>query len=716
MIRARFGAATLTVDERTGDILAITHPDAPARRYLLDSQTEGWHTRSHWWGRGFVLADRGGGRWEDPDDLRLSTAEDSSDGVVAVAVSASHQPVRGLTLSVGREFGQTWRERYTLANTGDVPIRVDTWAISTPLRDVYRPDSLTSAVHAHVWTGGSYAYLLGVPMDGGGPVLGLRLTAGQLWSYSIESREEYRTGSNARGHVLLQVTDAGRAAHCLGGQPRYQLAPGEALTLAWELAWYADVAAFTAAYPPPVRAEHWSAEVGQELGLELAAGVEPADDQPTDPALPAARLAGRSGRALRLVADTPGLRHLDVRTPAGRARVGLLWRLPRAAAIDARVRFALEHQRPLERFAPRAHAFVPYDTQRQVRIPTGGWYDFSDARERIGTGLLVQLAGAGDPHVAAAADGYARYLRACIVSADGQVKGDSLATELEHRPYNLPWLVLFFLARHRAGAPTSADPDGGDDPTDLDLALRLNESYYDRGGRDFLAIGAGYSALQLADALTQAGRAADAAAVRERLLDHADAITAFGDQLPEHEVVYEQSMVAPLVEILCVAWRSCADAATSEAAAAGRCAELAAAIGVRLRWLLAFGGPQPHARLHDIGIRHWDGFWFGREKLWGDVFPHYWSVLTALVLRLLPEPVRRAELPDAHERAEDIFAANLADLAADGSTTCAFVFPSCVSHRVAHAADPLVNDQDWGLVLWVLADAVSDAGTVTVLG
>ena len=28
-------------------------------------------------------------------------------------------------------------------------------------------------------------------------------------------------------------------------------------------------------------------------------------------------------------------------------------------------------------------------------------------------------------------------------------------------------------------------------------------------------------------------------------------------------------------------------------------------------------------------IRHWDGYWFGRERLWGDVFPHYWSVLSA---------------------------------------------------------------------------------------
>ena len=87
-------------------------------------------------------------------------------------------------------------------------------------------------------------------------------------------------------------------------------------------------------------------------------------------------------------------------------------------------------------------------------------------------------------------------------------------------------------------------------------------------------------------------------------------------------------MVAPLLEILCVAARLTDDPAEART--------LDGAIVERLPWLLAFGGPQPHVRLRDIAIRHWDGYWFGREQLWGDVFPHHWSVLTANVLLLLP--------------------------------------------------------------------------------
>lgn len=46
--------------------------------------------------------------------------------------------------------------------------------------------------------------------------------------------------------------------------------------------------------------------------------------------------------------------------------------------------------------------------------------------------------------------------------------------------------------------------------------------------------------------------------------------------------------------------------------------------------LEAFNGKQPDVHLYDIGIRHWDGYWFGKGELLGDTMPHYWSALTAI--------------------------------------------------------------------------------------
>ncbi len=45
----------------------------------------------------------------------------------------------------------------------------------------------------------------------------------------------------------------------------------------------------------------------------------------------------------------------------------------------------------------------------------------------------------------------------------------------------------------------------------------------------------------------------------------------------------------------------------------------------------------------------------------------------------------------------------MANYRPDGSATCAFVLPSTVDGRPAHTADPLANDQDWHLVLWLRA-------------
>jgi hypothetical protein len=123
-------------------------------------------------------------------------------------------------------------------------------------------------------------------------------------------------------------------------------------------------------------------------------------------------------------------------------------------------------------------------------------------------------------------------------------------------------------------------------------------------------------------------------------------------------------------------------------------------IAERLPWLLAFGGPQPHARLHGIAIRHWDGYWFGANRLWGEVFPHYRSALTALTLPRLPDTLRTH---DTDRLAEAILRANMANYYEDGPATCAFVMPSTPDGRSAHTADPLANDQDWHQLLWLQA-------------
>ena len=245
-----------------------------------------------------------------------------------------------------------------------------------------------------------------------------------------------------------------------------------------------------------------------------------------------------------------------------------------------------------------------------------------------------------------------------------------------------PWLVLLL-----------ADHDPG-------RALAALRGFYARGGARFLAIGAGLAARELAarparrgrERGRRRGRRARCPATPWRSIEA-------GSDLPAHEVNYEQSMVAPLLEILCTARDLAPDRGAIDDAIAA-----APAVAARVRRPAAARAPARH-----------------RDPPLGRLLVRPRAALG----RHLPAPLERpdGQRPDAapepvaafeRERGEPppamarrIYAANLVDFAPDGSATAAFVFPSCVSGRAAHRADPLANDQDWALYWPLLLGAGS---------
>jgi len=202
-----------------GAVVAVRHPDG-VRPMLLEEGGDGveaaMHDPTRRWGTGFVITDRGSARFDVPAEREWV------DGGVDLLYRLGP-----LELAVSRRIGDSWTETYVLRNASTEPVRLGSVAVSTPWRDVYgsAADSLRRAVHAHVWTGGADSWVWAAPMDGSGPGLGLVLTEGELWAYSVESRKAV-TG-NVRGHLYLHVTDVARCPHAMGGQPDLLLAPGE---------------------------------------------------------------------------------------------------------------------------------------------------------------------------------------------------------------------------------------------------------------------------------------------------------------------------------------------------------------------------------------------------------------------------------------------------------------------------------------------------------
>ncbi|MEV5886851.1 hypothetical protein AB0L74_29955 [Streptomyces sp. NPDC052020] len=655
-----FGTGRAVLDPVTGAPVQFLDDRAPVRRFLLDQAAAPWHSVEHQWGSGHLVTDRGAGRWLAPSELRVAGG----------AVEAVHTPLPGVRVEVRRSVeGAVLRERYTVVNAADEPLAVTGLGIQAPFADWYRDarTALEGAVHAHVFTGGTWAWVLAQPMSGEGRCLGLIVREGAVRAYSVESRN-HASLSDVRGHLVLQVTDHARNPEAFGGQPMLYLGPGESTAVAWELGWYDSAGEFTAATRPPAAFSAYAAETGTPIVVEAASVSSP------DPEVKVEREA--DGR-YRIEACAHGTRTLDI---GDGARTEVLFHLPPEEVVRRRVAYIVRHQRATERPGLLAHAFVPVNTRTKLTSATNGWSDWSDGSERIAMPLLLQAAtarGLADPEqTGPLLDGWSRFaVRHLLDETDAPRRG-SQTRHLEPRLYDMPWLARFFLDRHRAHSREE----------DLERAARIIERRYDLGGTTHLSIDDSPTTTAVCHGLDAAGQTARADRLRDLLVDSARRFARMGRYLPAHEVNYEQAIVAPLLDLLSDTYALTGETLFHDA------------IQERLPWLLAFGGPQPHARLHGIAIRHWDGYWFGENRLWGDVFPHYWSTLTATALLRLPATLRT---PDTDRLAETIFRANLANYHEDGSATCAFVMPSTVDGRAAHTTDPLANDQDWHLVLWL---------------
>jgi hypothetical protein len=673
------GPGRVVLDDH-GRPVAFRHGRLPRLGFLLAEGTDAWHTADRAWGAGFVVSDRGAAQWAVPDDA----------AVTDTAATQRFRLLDGLALDVHREAGDRLRETYRWSNRGDTPLRITSLALSTPWRDVYAADGVAqeTAVHAHVSATGAQAWTLAKPMHGQGPYLGLVVREGAVRAYSVEARNQF-TSSNVRGHLLLHVTDRARHEHAFGGQPTLTLAPGASYRLVWELAWFEDEAAFLAVAEPTVGVPELAAVVGTPLRIEHPASmrvcVSPSGSPLTgaDPGRARRDLAvERTPDGSAVTGRAHGVVELDVGLDDGDAvRVGLLFHRPLAELVRRRVAVLLDHHRPLQR--PRPRGFVACDTRTGLTVTDQGWPDWSDGAERTAMPVLLAEArarglveAARAAEVDAALEEFAAFAGRHLVDRDGWVRRGSTDLTSDPRLYNTPWLVDLLVLQHRH--------DGRVDH--LELATSLLEASERHGVRRHLSIGHPQALLAL-DAAVQ-GPAAGALRPRvDRLLaglrDQALELAGRGGDLPAHEVDYEQSIVAPLVSLLALAHRRWPDR------------RLLAATELALGWLLAFAGPQRHVRLRHVAVRHWDGYWFGLRRQWGDTFPHYWSALTAVALLELPDELRS----DRGDRmAAAILRANLALYDDHARGCCAFLYPSCVDGVPAHGPDPLDNDQDWALV------------------
>lgn len=702
---------TLSIDPASGALIEIRNArDSRSFNFLREP--------GRWEGREWVAdtsdaASKHGGPWGLVETAQTGLLHAAQTRRPAPNVVESVYVSPSLTVTVRRELDDeenTLAETCTLKNTGqlDLSLPLGSVAIHAPLFDQYpdAPRSLAARCHAHLWMGGHSAWINAMRMGAHPPHLGLVVTSGALDAYS------QRGGTlSDRGVFLLHPA-------------AMQLRHGESRTLSWKLFWhdgwedfFAKARALSGQFAH-LSARQYTVVAGEPLEV-TAAGPQTAWPD-------AGLLFGGKPVAFERIDRTLSARIPTSPGTHGERRVELAygpentWRTwlvanivpPPRELIRARVEFIIRHQQRRAPGDPLDGAYLGYDNETGKQVYAARPSDHNAGRERAGMGVLcalwLPLCEDSAPRAALAESlaRYAAFVARELEDDEGTVYG-GIGREDSRRLYNFPWAACFHLALFKA--------TGDDDH--LDRFTRIVRRFYARGGAAFYPIG--MPVLDGLETLAAAGppRAAEHAELLEKFRAHADALLRTGKNYPQSEVNYEQSIVAPAVQFLLEVYHATGGREYLEGARA------------QMPLAEAFNGRQPDHHLHEVAIRHWDDYWFGKLKLYGDTFPHYWSGITGLAYAYYAKALEdaagttgrhahagaagwhtHAEAASWHARAEAAIMNNLSLFTADGRGSAAHVYPFATNGVRAARDDPWANDQDWALVHMLLLEELKRRG------
>ncbi|KAH8430711.1 uncharacterized protein LDX57_008373 [Aspergillus melleus] len=671
----------IAIDDTTGAVLSISHPkDNASMNWISGPRNAPWQPQGSRWGLGY--ADVGSLKrmyWSEPtisgDDKKVTTVYQAE----------------ALKLAVTREVKDTgsFEECYAFMNAGDEALKLnaagtDSLAIYTPFNDHYTntTDVLEHRAHAHIWaSGGSSSWVKMTRMGLRGPHLGLVLTEGKLAGYSVEARDTV-TSSNTRGVFLLHPDLA-------------ELGAKETSRVCWSMFWHRDWEDFfekgsqRSKQLVQVEVDPLTAFVGENVNVTVHKGSW------SDVSLDGVKLTpSRNGSLYKtsIRASKVGERKLTLTTSDGNdehnSTIVLNTVSNLETIIQKRTEFIAKHQHLSTSFSDphKAGAFAVYDNQMNAPVTFDTASDRNTARERVGMGVLFArwLQRTNDTQLLDSLRIYYDYVINHLQDESGYVYTRPIGSGTESkRLYNWPNVMQLHLNMAKLdNSPVTSH--GNYTATPHQRLLDTIENFHSEGGIDLYAI-----SLPIYEGLTYLWSVGDKKAytrVHNLFSAHGANIARLGENYPPFEVNYEQSIVAPAANMLFELYRITNATRWLDAAKP------------HFERLLAFGGRQPDHHLYDVAIRHWDGYWFGKDRMWGDTFPHYWSTLTAIAMHHYAKATGEKMY---ERRAEGILRSNMVLFTDEGRGHCAFVYPTSVNGRKGYYNDPYANDQDWALSNWL---------------
>ncbi|MCI8998886.1 MAG: hypothetical protein HFJ95_07825 [Muribaculaceae bacterium] len=642
-----------TVDTEQGGVtsLKITG-DTTEMNWLMatDGSQYKWIDSRYQWGLGTVNVNGVNFGWG------------KADGEASFGCSKFTVVPGKLSLTIDRRMdSDDMVESYTFANVSGDTLSLSEIQVYTPWNDNY-PDASTCAdfrCHAHVWAMGQHGYTYALRMGNYAPHLGMMMTRGELDGYSISERGSKKGGSNSRGVIGMMVASS-------------KLAPGEKYTFEWRV------------FPHEGENDFFS-------GMLRRGGVVASADKYVGSIGDKAVVTVRTPKGV-LTEEYRFSRHGEDRYSVGGAVLEFYGVSSPDSIVKRRARFLVERQQYDNESDSLHHgAFLPYDNEGDSvyclwKELSHHRSDLSDGRERLGIGIfLAHYAeelpeGVEREKITAALEKYYGFVRNQLQDQNYKTYSEG-GRKGKNRIYNYPWVAHFYVDLYRLTGNARYLLD----------AYHTMMACYREGGYDFYAIDVPVT--ESIEALRGAGYDMEAEKLLEEYCKVADVYAARGKNFPKSEVNYEQSIVAPAVVFLAEVYLLTGNQTYIDA------------VEELMPMLEAFGGKQPSAYLHDIALRHWDGYWFGKWRQWGDTMPHYWSCVSADAFARYAEICRRRGDEDKAEeyleRARTITLGNLPLFTEDGRGSAAFLYPKLMDGNSRHCPDPLANDESFALYYYL---------------
>lgn len=534
--------------------------------------------------------------------------------------------------------------------------------IEVPFNDKYTDadDCLVHRCNTHIWCGIDSTYINALRMGVSDSNLGLVVTKGAFGDYSL-----LNSIGNSRGRFILNLSSI-------------ELMQDEQYMIEWTIFIHKGKEDFVEkafAYPQFIHidAQHHTLFRGEKIqfsarGCQIAENVRVYDKEGD------IEYEIKDG-AVFVCCDAAqnGERRIFVEINGVRTYADFLVKDSFEKILKKRIDFIVDRQQYHKTGSPLDGAFLVYDNKEEHMIFEDCIPDHNASHERIGMGLLLAkyLQNHENKKYYTALDEYVKFIKREIYDTDtGYVYTTIGKDRNQLRLYDAPWVAMLFAEMYYLTK----------EEVYLNDILKLFELYYEIGGKKFYPNG--ISILKTANAFKSAGMEKEYKKIYNMFECHVSNMVKNGTSYPKHEVNYEQTIVAPAATFI------------SEFAALSGKEEYINEAKIHIEILERFNGNQPSFHLKEIPIRYWDDYWFGKFRLVGDTFPHYWSCLTAHSYNCYYKISGEEKYAKA---AEECMRNCLCLFSDDGRGSAAYIYPYRINDACGKVYDEWANDQDFAL-------------------